>query len=219
MKWMYGNAWERFPIEPGEIWGVPANGSQVAVHNIFNPLPEFMSFANLLFIDPPWNLGNLNTFYTKAGRSDYLQSFTDFADMLFRRIGEIRPRTVYIEIGKQNMIDFRHRLEKLYRDVQMWPVVYYRKHPTWLLRGSRAGPIVHDFTGIDEAKCISIISRIETYDVFGDLCMGRGLVGMAAYQAGKPFVGTEFNKRRLACLLASLTKVGANVRKYGDINE
>jgi hypothetical protein len=215
MKWMYGNAWERFPIEPGEVWGIPANGSQVAVHNIFDPLPEFMSFANLLFIDPPWNLGNVNTFYTKAGRSDYLRSFTDFANVLFQRLKEISARTTYLEIGKQNVLDFRHRLEEIYPDVQMWPVVYYRKHPTWLLRGSRSS-ISYDFTGIDEAQCISIISQIETYDVFGDLCMGRGLVGMAAHKAGKPFVGTELNKRRLACLLDLLTKAGARVEKYGD---
>jgi len=215
MKWTYGDAWERFPIESGEVWGIPDNGSRMAVHNIFGSLPEFMNFADLLFIDPPWNLSNINTFYSKAGRSDYLQNFTDFSDVLFQRLKEISARTVYIEIGKQNVLDFRHRLEEMYLDVQMWPVVYYRKHPTWLLRGS-SGTIAYDFEGIDEAKCISIISQIEIYDVIGDLCMGRGLVGMAAYQAGKPFVGTELNKRRLACLLDLLTKAGARVEKYGD---
>jgi hypothetical protein len=43
---------------------------------------------------------------------------------------------------------------------------------------------------------------------------GGGLVGLAAFKAGKPFVGTELNKRRLACLLAGLDKAGAAVAQW-----
>ena len=35
----------------------------------------------------------------------------------------------------------------------------------------------------------------------GDFCMGRGLVGYYSNKAGKHFVGTELNKKRLAILL------------------
>lgn len=217
MKWTYGDAWERFPIEPGEVWGVPSNGSRVAVHNLFDPLPEFMQSADLIFVDPPWNLGNINSFYTKAGRTDYLNSFDAFANVLFERLREISARTVYIEIGRQNMQSFRQRLLGLYPCVQAWEVTYYRKHPTWILRGSNH--LTHlDYTGIDEAKCIERIALVEDYQIMGDLCMGRGLVGLAAYRAGRPFAGTELNKRRLACLLAGLHKLGADVRRYGDEN-
>jgi len=212
-KWTYGDAWERYPIEPGQVWGL-ANGSRVAVHNIFEPLPAFMHAADMLFVDPPWNLGNVNSFYTKAGRADYLDSFTDFADVLFQRLAEVGAQTVYIEIGKQNADDWYSRLAQLYPHRQRWPVVYYRKHPTWIIRGSRPGPIDYDFSGIDEAKCIEIIARIEEYQVMGDMCMGRGLVGMAAHKAGKPFVGTELNKRRLACLLDGVAKAGGEVLQW-----
>ena len=46
----------------------------------------------------------------------------------------------------------------------------------------------------------------EGYDIpilfeIGDLCMGRGLVGVNAYKNGKRFVGTELNHKRLAVLL------------------
>lgn len=210
-KWRYSDAWEEFPIEPGQVWGLP-DGSRVAVHNIFDPLPAFMLRADLLFVDPPWNLGNINSFYTKANRTDYLVDFGDFSAILFERIADIRPHTAYIEIGRQNVDDFYGRLGELYPHLQRWPVVYYRKYPTWLIRGSEAGPIDTDFSGIDEARCIDIIARIESYQVLGDLCMGQGLVGLAAHRAGKPFVGTELNKRRLAVLLKKLAKGGVEMK-------
>lgn len=213
IKWRYGGAWEKFPIEAGEVWGLPGNGSKVAVHNIFDPLPAFMHEADLIFVDPPWNKGNINSFYTKAGRSDYIEDFNDFADILFQRIAEIGPHTVYIEIGNQAVDDFYERLEELHPYLQRWPVVYYRKHPTWIIRGSTTGPVDYDFTGLDEAKCIEIVAQIESYEVLGDLCMGQGLVGLAAYKAGKPFMGTELNKRRLANLLQKVTRLGAEVVK------
>lgn len=211
MEWKYGDAWERFPIQEGEIWGVPGRGA-VAVHNLFAPLPEWVK-PDLLFADPPWNLGNVNSFYTKAGRTDYLDSFGQFTDAFFRRLAEIDPKTVYIEIGNQNVNDYHDRLRKLYPFTQRWQVVYYRKHPTWIIRGSKQSEIIFDFTGMDEADCINTVAQIETYNTMGDICMGRGLVGLASYKAGKPFVGTELNKRRLACLLAALSKLGADVKR------
>lgn len=213
MKWQYGNAHEEFPIEPGEVWGIPANGSKVAVHDIFEPLPSFMLTADLLFIDPPWNQGNLNSFYTKAYRDDY-QEWARFTAVIFQRIQEIAPTTCYIEIGNQAVDEWQDKLCALYPTVQRWPVVYYRKHPTNIIRGGQS-PIDYDFTGMDEAKAIGIIGQIENYDVLGDLCMGQGLVGLAAYAAGRPFVGTELNKRRLANLLQKLAKKGAKVERYG----
>ncbi|TXH11265.1 MAG: hypothetical protein E6R03_14505 [Hyphomicrobiaceae bacterium] len=212
-KWKYGDGWEQFPIEPGEVWGIPTNGSKVVVHNIFDPLPAFMFQADLLFVDPPWNVGNLNSFYTKAGREDYQDSFTPFTDVLFRRIREIAPTTCYIEIGNQYVEEWRGRLSKLFPVVQHWTVVYYRKHPTNIIRGSAAAT-THDFTGMDEAKVIAQVGKVEPYTIMGDLCMGQGLVGLSAYDAGKPFVGTELNKRRLANLLKKLTKRGAQVSRY-----
>lgn len=212
-EWKYGDGWEQFPIEPGEVWGIPANGSKVAVHNIFDPLPPFMFQADLLFIDPPWNVGNLNSFYTKAGREDYQDSFTPFTDVLFRRIAEIAPTTCYIEIGNQYVNEWRGRLANLFPVVQHWPVVYYRKNPTNIIRGSGRATDC-DFTGLDEAKVIAQVGQVERYRVMGDLCMGQGLVGLSAYDAGNPFVGTELNKRRLGNLLKKLAKRGARVERY-----
>jgi hypothetical protein len=213
-KWPYGDAWEQFPIELGEVWGISANESRVAVHDLFEPLPEFMKCADMLFVDPPWNQGNVNTFYTKAGRTDYINNFTDFEKAFFRRVKDINPVTCYIEIGFQAVDKWQALLSETYPVVQKWDVVYYRKHPCHILRGSRSAPLDFDYTGMDESKVIAKAGEIEQYSVLGDICMGRGLVGMAAFSAGKPFVGTELNKRRLACLLQKLHKKGAEVKKY-----
>lgn len=204
----YGDAWERFPIAAGEVWQVGAG--RVAVHDIGEPLPAFMHEADLLFVDPPYDLGALNAFYTKAGRTDYYTDFGRFADLFFRRVAEVAPATCYIEIGNRQVKDFTARLAALYPVIQHWPVVYYKKHPTNIIRGAAVATAL-DLTGMDEAKCIDLIARVEEYDVIGDLCMGRGLVGLSAYRAGRPFVGTELNPRRLACLLDDVAWLGGEV--------
>jgi hypothetical protein len=211
MQYRYGDGWEQFPIEPGEVWGLP-DGSRVAVHDIFNPLPEFMFKADLLFVDPPWNQGNLTAFYTKADRKDY-KDFNAFTAILFERIGEIVPQVCYIEIGNQFVDAWLKRLGGLYPYTQRWPVVYYRKYSTNIIRGSRCGLLDHDYSGMDEAQVIAESAKREVYTVMGDPCMGQGLVGLAAFAAGKPFVGTELNKRRLANLLKKIAKQGGIVEK------
>jgi len=211
MDFRYGDAWEQYPIQPGEVWGLD-NGSRVAVHDIFEPLPKFMQMADLVFVDPPWNQGNLTAFYTKAQKSNY-RLFVEFAHILFERLAHIGARTCYIEIGNQHVDWWSKRLAQLYPVLQRWSVVYYRKHPTNIIRGGQA-PIDADFTGMDEARVIAKVAQIEDYQVMGDLCMGQGLVGLAAQAAGKPFVGTELNQRRLAVLLQKLAKKGAQVQRY-----
>ena len=209
MKWQYGNAWEQFPIEAGEVWGLE-NGSRVAVHDIFNPLPSFMLDADLLFVDPPWNKGNLTAFYTKARRMDYVQDFGDFERILFQRVRDVNPTTCYLEVGFQAVDRWQQELCDLYPYVQRWETMYYRRHRCYVLRGSHGGPTSQNYHGVDEADVIKSVGQTENYTIFGDLCMGRGLVGLSAYKAEKPFVGTELNKRRLAVLLQKLCKLGAD---------
>lgn len=199
-------------MEDGQIWQVNGGQGKLMVHDIFNPLPEFMGDVDLLFIDPPWNRGNVRAFYTKAGLDPYtIESFTQFEDIVFQRINDINPETVYIEIGFQNVSEWYNRIQSVYPYTQKWDVVYYRKHPCHIIRASKNDLIDFDYTGMDESKVIYKSAEIEQYNVMGDFCMGQGLVGLAAYKANKPFRGTELNKRRLANLLQKLSKQGANI--------
>lgn len=212
----YGDAWEYYPVRAGELWGVPANRSVVAVHDLFDPLPPFMLRADMVFSDPPWLLGNINCFYTKAGRTDYLKGFDVFETALFGALDTINPPTCYLEIGRKNSDAWEKRLRSRYPHVERWAVTYNRKHPCVILRGSRSGLSPQDYSGWDEAAVIKDAARVEEYSVLGDLCMGQGLVGLAAYAAGKSFVGTDINARRLAVLLKRLAKRGAVVGRHHE---
>lgn len=206
-QWSYGDSWERYPIELGELWRERKTGSAVMVHDLFNGLPAHMREADLIYCDPPWNTSNINAFYTKAGIPQ-TREFADFADALFDAISIIRPQVCYLEIGKQNLAMFEARLAELYPYTQTWPVTYYKRNRSYLVRGSRWGHTGVDFADMDDMNTPRAAMMSEPFERVGDLCMGRGLTGVTAYQLGKRFVGTELNKRRLAVLIDEVAKLG-----------
>jgi hypothetical protein len=210
--WNYGDAYLRHPISDAVEF---EDGSIVKVHNIFDPLPDFMKAADLMFVDPPWNLGNLNTFYTKAGRGDYQTDFELFYKRLFECIGEIMPKTCYVEIGKEYLAEFIIQMKLLYRSVTFYNSSYYhrRSNMCYIIRGSsKHKKLPLDY--MDEEDIIEWICANENYSCIGDLCMGRGLVGVNAYKNGKRFVGTDINHKRLSVLLERLRKQGL---EYGPV--
>ncbi len=212
-KWNYGDAYLRHPISDKEI-AVFNDGSTVKAHNIFDPLPSFMLEADLVFVDPPWNLGNLNTFYTKADRTDYQNSFEAFYKRLFECITQIAPVTCYVEVGKEYLAEFILEMKRLYRNVTFYNSTYYHRKENlcYVVRGgSKRKKLPLDY--MDEEDIISWICWNEDYSCIGDLCMGRGLVGVNAHKAGKKFVGTELNPKRLSVLLEILAKSGLGYRK------
>lgn len=206
-KWNYGDSWEKYPIEPGELWRERKTGSMVMVHDLFDGLPAHMREADLIYCDPPWNTGNINSFYTKAGIQQ-TREFQSFADLLFTSIMAIYPGVCYIEIGKQNLALFEARLKELYPYTQTWPVTYYKRNRSYLVRGSLWGHTGVDFTDMDDMDTPRAAMASEPFECAGDLCTGRGLTGITAYQLGKRFVGTELNKRRLAVLIDEAAKLG-----------
>ncbi|MCK9326103.1 MAG: hypothetical protein M0P69_11485 [Bacteroidales bacterium] len=216
-KWSYGNAYIRHPIGGGQV-AVFDDGSMVKVHNIFDPLPAFMREADLIFVDPPWNLGNLNTFYTKAGRDDKQDSFERFYKRLFECIAEITPKTCYVEVGKEYLSEFIQEMKRLYPAVTFYNSTYYHKKDSlcYVVRGAAKRKKL-PLDGMDEEDIIAWICVNENYTCIGDLCMGRGLVGVNAFKAGKQFVGTELNHKRLAVMLERLSQAGARYELKGEM--
>lgn len=209
-KWKYGDSWEKFPIDAGEIW--QSGQSKIAVLDIRNPLPAFMQDADMIYCDPPWSKGNANSFVTKAGQDTYVSDFKDFMDALFERIAWINPEVCYLEIGKQHVEDFKENLGKIFSIVQAWEITYYKKKPCYLIRGgtkaTRSG-----FSGMDEENTPQATIEIENPNCVADLCTGRGLTLLAAHANGKQFVGTELNKRRLAVAIDKADKLGVHYEK------
>lgn len=209
--WNYGGAFERHPVtEKGYEF---EDGSFVAVHDIFNPLPDFMKQADLIFVDPPWNLGNINSFYTKADKAERITDFERFFKRLFECISQIKPKICYVEIGKEYLADFITEMRKQYKYVTFYNSTYYRKKDSlcYVVRGSNKFK-KPKLDGIDEEDIIEWICANENYNCIGDLCMGRGLVGLNAFRNGKKFVGTELNHKRLSVLIERIeTEKAKNV--------
>lgn len=207
-KWQYGGAIDRYPIEAGQVWSLP-NGSALCVADITEKTPELLRKADLLFIDPPWNIGNLNCFITKADRDDYRKCFNGFLASLFSCIWDIAPQTCYMEMGKQHLADAITMMRRIFPKVTFYNSSYYHKKNNicYIVRGSqKSRKNQYDF--LDEEIIIEQVCKDEEYNVIGDLCMGRGLVGLNAYANGKTFVGCDINPKRLAVLIEKLANQG-----------
>lgn len=204
-EWNYGDSYKRYPIEDNEVWSVNDGQGKIKVHDLYNPLPEFMMAADMVIVDPPYNLSLVNNFYTKADkRGEHTKSFHEFYQQLFKQIDAINPKKVYIEIGKQNVNRFEEELKKRFKIVERWEITYYKKNICYFLRASNTEASPENYSGMDEWDAIIKALSVEEYDTVADLCMGRGLVGLGAYEAGKKFVGIELNKKRLAVLIEKL---------------
>lgn len=209
-RWRYGDAWERHPIQDGETWR--AGTGIVACGDLNDSLPEFMFDCDVLFVDPPWRLNNLNAFLTKAGMPEKrVSSYWPFVERLVACIGAIAPRVVYVEIGTESVDRVAELLP--FERVERFGTTYNRGNPCWILRGSSDGSRGPAIEGLDQGKAIEMVARDEAFEVIGDLCMGRGRVGLAAHQAGRSFRGLEINRRRLAVLLDRISLIGGDVRR------
>lgn len=199
MKWKYGNSWEKYPIRENEEWVHQVSGSVLKVWDLFDGLPDFMTEADMIYTDPPWNTGNIRGFYTKANLGT-TKTFVDFTEILFNHIQQINAPVCYLEIGKQNVYIFKECLNQIYPSTQIWPVTYYRKNPSFLIRGGIVDT-TFDFTDMDDMDTPLAAMKNERFSCVADLCMGRGLTATTAIELGKRIVGTELNPRRLACTI------------------
>jgi len=212
-RWNYGDAYIRHPIPDGHRV-VFDDGSMLQVHDIFNPIPAFLKEADCMFVDPPWNLGNLNTFYTKAGlKEKHKRSFERFYKRLFECIQEIAPATCYIEVGKEYLAEFIIEMKKLFPRVTFYNSMYYRRKDRlcYVIRGAQKTRKL-DLDGLDEEDIIKWVCEHEDYEVIVDPCMGTGLVGKYARLNNHKFHGTELNDKRLSVLVETIVKMGGNYK-------
>lgn len=201
--WDYGGAYKNINMEG--VIHLP-NDSKVQVCDWTVEMPDFMKDADTLFIDPPWNMGNVNSFYYKADRP-YLDSynFEQFSFRLFNRIDEILPWFLFIEMGKEYLAWYITECQKRYKYVTFYNSTYYRKRENKCYVIHATNQYKHrrykELEDMDESEIIQWICTNHNYECIGDLCMGTGLVGKFAYMNNKTFVGTELNPKRLAVLV------------------
>lgn len=203
MSWEYNDYYKKHDMS-GTI---EVGTGTVKVHDIFEPLPDFMKQADCIFVDPPCSLGNINSFYTKADRMDYQQSYLPFQNRLFECIDTIAPKRLFLEVFASNFKAFVAECQMRYTNVRVYNTTYYfnNKNKCYMFAcDNEKAPCEYPFEGMDEETAIEWICKSVDFDCIGDLCMGQGLVGWYANQAGKPFVGTELNSKRLAVLVESI---------------
>lgn len=200
--WDYGGAW-RLHDMTGTI-ELP-HGSRLQVADLTKVMPEFMHEADTLFIDPPWNTGNIKSFYTKADIELPEFDFVKFTEHLWNRIEQIRPKHLFVEMGKQHLWRYIERAESNYRYVTFYNSTYFHKqeHKCYVVHATNdtKRKRYRELEDMDEENIIEWICANHAYSCIGDLCMGRGLVGKHAYLNGRRFVGTELNHKRLAVLV------------------
>lgn len=212
-KWDYGGYSKKHNME-NEI--TLKNGI-LKVHDIFDKLPKFMQTADLLFVDPPWNLTNVNSFYTKADKKGkYTFDFERFYIQLFTRISEIKPIFLFVEIGKEYLGEFIIECKKQYKYVTFYNSTYYgnKKNKCYVVQATNIYKKrrFKELEDIDEEKIIEWICKNINYNCIGDLCTGKGLVPYYSNLNNKKFVGTELNKKRLA---VAVERIIQNDRKIG----
>lgn len=205
-EWKYGDSWEKYPINKGEVWIEKRTNSYVAVLDLFDGLSDFMLEADLIYTDSPWNTGNMRGFYTKSGQKTR-KTFYEFGETLFNHLASLAAPVCYLEIGKQNVDVFMKRLADIYPCIQSWPITYYRKNPSWLVRGGFE-KTTFNFSGMDDMDTPKAVMENEEFSTVADLCMGRGLTAITAFNMNKRFVGVELNKRRLAVAIEKVANMG-----------
>lgn len=204
-KWLYGDSWEKYPIENDQIWIEKNSNSKLMINDILKKIPEYLKEADMIYTDTPWDTGSMNSFFTKAHIKEK-HSFDELCDTVYNCIVTINPKICYLEIGKQNINKYKDILNKLYPVVQEWNIVY-KKNPMKLLRGGH-NIQQYDFTGLDDNDAPLIAMKNEEFNCVCDFCMGQGLTAVAAYNLQKKFVGSELNKRRLAVTIDKIVKLG-----------
>lgn len=196
----YGNLCDKYNMQ-GDIH---IGTGIVKVHDIFNPLPEFMKQADVIFVDPPYNQSALSSYYTKSGLI-HKADFFDFFCRLFDCIKSINPKLLFIECSEKMVKKYVDKTKECYSNVLVKQSYYYndKRKKCCIICASNMDfdYSIKNIPFADEEKIIEYICNNIDFYCIGDLCMGKGLVAFYANKAGKKFVGTELNKYRLAVCL------------------
>ena len=203
IKWNYHDLYKKYDMR-GEI---RVGRGVVKVHDIFDKTPEFMKSADVVFSDPPCSFGNLRSFYTKAEIEERANQYLAFQKRFFEVIDEIKPRLVFLEVFKANKDAFEAELGIRYKNIAVYDSMYYKnpKNKCWIIVASNDPLPEINLSGIDEELVIEKICNEIEFNCIADPCIGKGLVAFYASKAGKAFVGTELNEKRLAVCVERVT--------------
>lgn len=210
-----------YPVRPGDVW-------QVEQHTVIcgdlqrGAMVEALRYAqpDLVYVDPPWGLSNLNSFQTKAGLPHVDVPYQSFLEMLLHPLVQLGV-PVFSEMG----VGYKTALEQAAAVVGLpyfksVPITYYGKHRALLYQLSPQPEPAHGWVmppdGMDDELTPGWI--IDQYcpqpGVVFDPCTGRGLTAVSAAKAGRQFVGAELNQYRVSVTLRKLADLTGSVPQW-----
>jgi hypothetical protein len=207
--WKYGEEGRAFPVVPESVW-------RVGQHTLVcSDLMKSDLFArqltawppSLLYCDPPWNQGNVNSFQTKAGLPHAAHSYLDLYTRVISFGRGVRSIPIFIEGGRRQAAKVQALLPGPYR--QTWNITYYRRNPCLLHysgQNSIAGPY---FEGLDDDDTPEQAMRYfdrPSDQVVIDPCAGRGLTARVADRVGWISVTNELSPWRTSVALFRLAQ-------------
>lgn len=169
----------------------------------------------LLYSDPPWNQGNVNSFRTKAqlGKADHT-----IWELYARVLGVATTHKVpaFVEGGNREAARVQDLLPGTVR--QQWGITYYRKHPCTLhYSGSRPLPptLARRLaqTPDDDDTPVIVMEELPPGLVL-DPCAGRGLTARTAAARGWSSCTNELSPWRMSVAMYRLAEItGVQARR------
>lgn len=204
----YDGSIDNYPINDGEVYEL-SNGSKLQIADITIGIPSFMKQADCLFIDPAGSKGVLKSYYTKADKECPVQTFDEFVTHIQRCVKEIAPTRIFVECFMRNREQLQSMVSNLFPCVEVYDATYYHKkeNKAWIIQGTMV-PEKYDFNGMDEWDIVFKLCKEVPFTSIADFFMGQGLVAEAAFDAGKPFFGSDMNRNRLAVAISRVAKRG-----------
>ena len=204
----YDGSIDRYPISEGEIYELE-NGSKIQIADITKGIPMFLKEADCIFIDPAGSKGVLKSYYTKADKVCPVSTFDEFVEHIKRCITEISPTRLFVECFMRNRVQLEAMVRSLFPCVEVYDSMYYHKpeNKAWIIQGTKT-PEKYDFDGMDEWDIVFKLCKEVPFERIADFFMGQGLVAEAAFDAGKPFFGSDMNRNRLAVAISRVAKKG-----------
>ena len=196
----YGEAWERWPVEPGVEW-------RVGRHRLICLDMETPAAADwwrdqqlqVFYSDPPWDQGNAQAFRTKAG-SDRRAAYT----ALMGAIADVAARAdqaVFVELGVNKTAPWDAAAAARGIPFARLHHVLYDKPPrpslVWQGGALPVGVQLEGQTG-DEVVRRALFPWSDSGATVADTCCGLGMTARICHKLGLRFVGSELHPRRLA---------------------
>jgi hypothetical protein len=199
--WDYGPDGRAVPVGEGELWAVGPHRYRCG--SMMDPAVQgFADEATIVYADPPWNAGNLSSFYTKARKLKPAFSYLDVYARVLELAGD---RPCFIEGGLREERAVRDLIDAAY--YARFEITYFRKLPCVLhYAGPTRLPGWFDPSGLDDLDTPVAVMQLYETGVVLDPCCGQGLTSRCAAEAGWRSINNELHRNRMSSALAQMSR-------------